>query len=29
MYVQNLWQGQKVLTIVEFDFLKISYSKFN
>ena len=29
MYVQNLWQGQKVvLTIVEFEFLDIFYSKF-
>ena len=29
MYVQNLWQGQKaVLTIVEFEFFDIFYSKF-
>ena len=29
MYVQNLWQGQKaVLTIVEFEFFDIIYSKF-
>ena len=29
MYVQNLWQHQKaVLTIVEFDFFDIFYSKF-
>ena len=29
MYIQNLWQGQKaVLTIVEFEFFDIFYSKF-